>query len=1324
MRKNLAFPALLALSILMTADSLFTQDREAINAAGSSLNALPLTFEPNQGQADTNVRFLARNSSYAILLEGNKAVLVIPRETSPQKSTQEKPSAVTLELLNADGRAISEGLNLLPGKSNYFLGNQHAKWTSGIPQYGQVKFRSVYPGIDLVYYGGQSGLEYDFLLSAGADPRDIVFRVIGADKVRLDDSGNLSLDTAAGRIGLRRPTIYQEIRGVRHEVPGRFIWRSANDVGFSIGDYDRSRALVIDPVLSYSTLIGANNNTQVQGVAVDPAGEIYITGTTYATNYPVLKPFQSTNKGYTDVFVTKLNAAGNTILYSSYIGSSAFDTARAIAVDSLGNAYITGNIGAPDFPTTPGAFMTTCSSICNTPFVSKFLSDGSLAFSTFMGGSNVGAGAIAVDSAGEAYITGTAASNDLPTTPGSFEPVYPGSLCTSCNNGFVEKLNASGTGLVYSTYFGAVQSNGFPPSTAASGIAVDSTGSAYIVGNTTSIPTKNPLQSGYVGQNLPNAFVTKFSPDGSSLVFSTYLGGSSPFFFSYAGDFATGVAVDHSDNVHIVGTSSSCDFPLTLSAWSTDCVNGEYTQKIFVTTLNPSGTQMLFSTFLENGFSEGIAVDGNGNSYVTGIATSNNFPLLHAIQDSPLSGASAPFGSNSFITEFDLSGKVLFSTYLGQTGGGAQTAGIAVDSKGAVYVAGAGQGDFPLLHPIPSQVLQSTYDTLFLAKISPANVPQFSLSPRKSPILALRNMSSVPLTISSITPSANFTKEGDCEATLAPGTGCTLILVGKADNKTSGTVTIASNASSSPQSFVIYKSPTGDSVGASVSVSPQNLQFTPQLIGSSSSPQQVTIANSGPLPAAIDSISLSQPVAFTEINDCPGLLEPFSYCTVTVIYNAATTNDSASISIVHDPNQTQDSVFLSGVGSNSAILASTPSVNFGTQYVGATPLARIVNLTNTSTYPAAITGLTTSQGFSQVNTCTAPLAPQAECRVAVSYTPTTNESPTGQLTASNLGPGGPQVVTLYGTGLIVSDLAASPLPLTLYGNVGQTASGTVTLTNTSTTTMTLSAFQVSSGFTQSNNCNGKLATHASCTLTVNFAPTQAGTFNGTVSITHTGVGSPQVVPVVGNARTIFYLTPVPLTYGQVQLHTPLLGYLALNNNGGSSVTVKSITVQGTDFKLTKNGCPSVLPPFYGCGDVEITFTPGATGARTGTATVTVSDSTAPFVNTLQGIGVSAGVGTLSTSTFTFAEQSIGTTSTAHTVTVKNTGTGVLTLGAISASTQFVQTHTCTATLVAGASCTISVRFAPTLPGILEGTVTIQDDGAGSPHTVALSGIGQ
>jgi hypothetical protein len=1281
-----------------------------------------LTFEPNQGQADANVRFLARGSSYAILLENSKTVLVIPREKRPHEWDQDQPSLVTLELLNSDRQATSEGLNALPGKSNYFVGNQRAEWISGIPQYGQVEFRSVYPGIDLVYYGGESGLEYDFLLSVGADPEDVRFRVTGADKIELDDSGNLSLRVDGGQIGLRRPTIYQEIGGVRHEVSGQFILRGTDQVGFSIGDYDHSRALVVDPVLSYSTLIGANNSTQVQGVAVDSAGEIYVTGTTFATNYPVVNPFQSTNRGTTNVFVTKLNAAGNTVLYSTYIGSGGFDNGRAIAVDNSGNAYITGNIGAADFPTTPGAFMTSCPSICNTPFVSKFLSDGSLAFSTLMGGSNSAANAIAVDSAGEAYIAGTTASNDLPTTPGSFEPTYPGMICTSCYNGYIEKLNASGTALVYSTYFGAFPATGFPPSTAGSGIAVDSAGSAYLVGNTTGIPVKNAIQSGVVGG--PNAFVAKFSPDGASLVFSTYLGGSSGYFFSYAGDFATGVAVDHLGNVHLVGTSSSCEFPLTLNAWSTDCVNGSYTQKVFVTTLNPSGTKMLFSTFLENGFSEGIAVDAKGNTYVTGIATSDNFPLLHAIENDPKPGTSAPFGSNSFVSELDLSGKILFSTYLGQTGGGAQTAGIAVDSKGGIYVAGAGQGDFPLLNPIPNQILQSTYYTAFLAKISPANIPQFSLSPRVSPVLALRNVSSVPLTISSITPSANFTKAGNCETTLAPGTGCALILVGKADNKTSGTVTIASNASASPRKFVIYKSPTGDSVGANLSIYPTYVQFPPQLIGSTSAPQKVIIANLGPLPAAVNSIFLIQPAAFTEINDCPGLLEPFAYCTITLTYNASTGNDSAQLGILHDPSQTRDTVFLSGVGSSSAILASTPSVDFGAQYVGATPLARIVNFANTSTYPASITGLSTSKGFAQVNTCTGPLAPQAECRVAVSYIPATNESPTGQLTASNLGPGGPQAVALYGTGQIRSDLSASPLPLLLYATVGRPASGTVTLTNTSTTAMTLTAFKVSGTFTQSNNCKGNLTAGASCTLTVSFNPTKAGSFNGTVAITHSGVGTPQVVPVVGNANTIFSISPTSVDYGQVDVNTSVLGYLGMANNGNSNVTVKSITVQGTDFKLTKNGCPSVFPPFMGCGDVEITFTPKAKGLRTGTVTVVVSDSATPLVGTLQGMGVSTGVGTLSTGTLTFSEQAVGTTSSAQTLTLTNTGTGVLTLGTISASTQFVQTHTCTNTLAAGARCTISIRFAPTLQGILEGTLTVQDDGAGSPHTVALSGIGR
>lgn len=1323
MRKYCLFVSGLFFVLLMrTADGLFAQDTEALKASDFNLNKLPLVFEANQGQADPNVRFLARGGSYAIFLEKDKAVLVIPRGEDSGEQKQERPSLLTLELVNPSKDATSEGLNVLPGKSNYFVGNQPRKWISGIPQYGKVRFRSVFPGVDLVYYGGESGLEYDFLLSAGAHPESIVFRVTGADRINQDALGNLSLTVAAGQVQLKRPTIYQVIGGVRREVSGRFVVRSDDEVGISLGDYDHSRALIVDPVLSYSTLIGANNSLQVQGVAVDSAGEIFITGTTSATNYPVVNPFQSTNQGYENVFVTKLNADGNTILYSTYLGSSGYDAGRAIAVDGSGSAYLTGNIGAADFPTTPGAFMTTCPGLCNTPFVSKFLSDGSLAFSTLMGGSNAPANAIAVDSAGEAYIAGSTASNDMPTTPGAFEPAYPGMMCVGCYNGYVEKLNASGTALVYSTYFGSVPHPGYPPSTAGSGIAVDSSGSAYLVGNTTAMPGKNALQSSVVGG--PNAFITKFSPDGSSLVFSTYLGGRSAYFFSYAGDFATGVAVDHLGNVHVVGTSSSCDFPLSLNAWSTDCVNNEYTQKVFVTTFSPTGNQMLFSTFLENGFSEGIAVDGSGNTYVTGVATSNNFPLLNEIEQNPQPSTTLLYGSNSFVTELDLTGRILFSTYLGQTGGGAQAAGIAVDSKGGIYVSGTGQGDFPLLHAIPAQVQQNSTYSVFLTKISPANVPQISVSPRRSPIIALRNVSSVPLTISSITPSTNFTKDGDCGTTLAPGTGCTLILVGKADNKSYGWVTIASNASTSPQTFVISKSPTGDSVGANLAIYPLGVQFPAQLIGSTSAQQKVVITNSGVLPAAINSISLIQPASFSETNDCPGLLEPFSYCTISITYNASTTSDSAAVAIVHDPGQTRDTVYLNGVGSNSAILASTPGLDFGTQYVGSASLARIVNFVNTSTYPATISGLTASTGFTQVNTCTAPLAPQAECRVAVSYVPTTNESPTGQLTASNLGPGGPQAVTLSGLGRIWSDLTASPIPLNIFAVVGTTTSGKITLTNRSATAMTLTGFQTSSGFTQSNNCPGTLAVHASCAITVDFDPSSAGTFNGTVAITHSGAGSPQVVPVVGNAYTHFLLNPASVDYGQVQVGTPVVGYLGLANNYNSTATVNSITVQGTDFKLTKNGCPSVFPPYVGCGDVEITFTPTAKGLRTGTVTVSVSDSSVPLIGTLQGMGISAGIGELSGTSLTFAAQALGTTSSAQTVNLTNAGTGVLTVGAISTSTQFVETNNCPATLSAGATCTISVRFAPALQGILEGTLTVQDDGAGSPHKVALSGIGQ
>jgi Beta-propeller repeat len=501
-------------------------------------------------------RFLSRTAEYTLLLAQGQATLLFPQFTS---SSQRSIRNLRMELVGAQPTTQLEGIGELPGKSNYFIGKDSANWQANIPHYAQVKYKSVYPGIDLVFHGNGGELEYDFQLAAGADPKLIDLRIDGTDQIQVDRAGNLLLRVDHETIRLGKPNVYQEADGVRREVTGNFVLRRKNNIGFRLDRYDTRLPLVIDPVLTYGILLSANNNTQAQGMAIDSSGDMYITGTTFATNYPTVSAFQTMNKGTTNVFITKLGPSGNQILYSTYLGGSGFDTGRAIAVDSAGNAYVTGNPDSSDFPTTPGALMTTCPGICNTPFVAKILPNGSLGFSTFTGGSNVAAWSIAVDSAEATYITGSAASGDLPL-------VNP--FQTNPAGAFVQKLNPTGTALEYSTYLGGGGDWG-------RSIAVDSADSAYVVGSTTApnFPVKNALQPSQIGGDTMNAFITKFSPDGGSLVYSTYYGGSSQFFFSFAGDAATGVIVDAFGNAHVTGTSSSCEFPLSLNAFSTNCVN-------------------------------------------------------------------------------------------------------------------------------------------------------------------------------------------------------------------------------------------------------------------------------------------------------------------------------------------------------------------------------------------------------------------------------------------------------------------------------------------------------------------------------------------------------------------------------------------------------------------------------------------------------------------------------------------------------------------------------------------------------------------------------
>jgi Beta-propeller repeat len=1279
-----------------------------------SFGRLPFIFEANRGQAGNTADFFARGADYSVLLESHKTEIVLSAPPPGKgKDDSSSPSIVTIEFVGANRHARFEAGQPLPGKSNYILGKQSSHWLLGIPQYGQVTQKEVYRGIDLVYYGNNGNLEYDFVIAPGSDPQSLAFDVQGAQGIELTDSGDLLLRTAAGDVRLQKPAIYQQTGSGRRNINGKFVRRGPNEIGLAIGAYDVHSQLIVDPVLSFSTLIGANNSAQVQGIAVDSNKNVFITGTTFATNYPVLHAFQSTNHGTTNVFVTKLNPAGNTILYSTYLGSSGFDNAAAIAIDKSGAAYVTGTIGAADFPTTPGAFVTTCTSICNTGFLTKFLSNGTLVFSTFLGGSDSPADAIAVDATGEAYIAGSSGSNDLPTTAGAFQ-----TTCSSGDCGYVEKLNASGTALVYSTYFGAPSGNNLPPSTTGRGIAVDSSGSAYLVGSSNGIPVQGAIQPGVVGG--PNAFVAKFSPDGSSLLFSTYLGGTSPFFFSYAGDFATGVAVDSSDNVHIVGTTSSCEFPLALNSLSTDCVTTSYDQKVFVASLNSSGTQLLFSTLLQDGFSAGIGVDSNGNSYVTGTASSSSKFIKNPIENSFQNASSM-----GFVTELDPTGKLLFSTYLGATYGSTPSA-IAVDPSGGIYVAGQAQSDFPLLHPIPNQIYQSTYYTFFVSKISPSNVPQFSLSPRVSPLLSLRNVSSVPLTISSIVPSSNFTMGGNCSSTITPGGSCNLILLGANDNKTTGSVTITSNAYTTAQQITIRKSPTGDSLGYSLSILPTYVYFPPQLIGTSSATQHILIQNLG-LPAAINGIAIIQPSAFRQTNNCPALLDTEASCTISVTYKAATAQDSAQLAIVTDPHQTQSTVFLNGTGSNTAIAVSTPAMEFGNQPSGAPSVGRIVNLINVTPNPATVTGISTTSGYVETNTCSTALPAHGECRVSVTFAATGNQDAPGTLTIANYGPGGPETVSLHATGVQPGDLSLSPNSLSIpFVYIGIKASfSPVTVTNNSKNTITIQKISTTSLFSQTNTCPLSLLPAATCQVTVAFKPTVTGPANGSLNITYSGVGSPQAMPVTSTGVTTIQFSPSPVPFGQQLVGTSTAPVsVFVENFGNYNVTLGAVTVQGSEFVLTQDNCGSSLVKFTGCL-VAVVFKPTGTGLRTGTISVTGSDYSQPHIATLQGMGISRGVGSLSTTSITFAAQTVGTKSLAHNVTLTNTGGGTLTIKGLTTSPQFfTNTTTCGKTLLSKASCVISVYFEPTLQGILAGSLSIQDDGMNGQHTIAMTGTGR
>jgi hypothetical protein len=798
--RSISFRFLVAAPLILTGLAAIAQNAPSVNttaanpAAAAQIAAeygkLPLSFERNQGQAPKNVSYLARGANYGLYLAGNEAVLALHKPAAGAGRTRsmhkarygqtpeligsnaigqsgtngliedrgaDSAAAVTdvvrMQLAGANAHAQAQGADPLPGTANYFLGSDPAKWHSNVPTFASVRYTGVYPGVDLVYYGNQRQLEYDFVVAPGASARPIRLHFAGAKGLEIDENGNLIIAAEDGKIAFDKPVVYQVVDGRRQPVDGRFQLQADNTAGFALGRYDHSRPLVIDPTLVYSSFLGGSNQDYIVAIAADTLGEVYATGLTWSLDFPLTPGafaavnYATATNDVSTAFVCKFNASGTALLYSTYLGGVAIpdtefeqgDYGHSIAIDKSGDAYLTGWTFSADFPVTAGAYQKTNKAAAAkgaTGFVTKINPTGTgLLYSTFLGGSTLEQPlSIAIDTAGDAYTSGYTQSTDYPTTASAFQKVN-NSAANDGWNAFVTKMNPTGSGLVYSTYLGGSGEVGSTVNGLYTlfAVAVDKSGDAYTVGYAQSadypITAKTAYQttnnaSGIGGVNIT---FTELNPAGSALLYSTFLGGSST-----PGDFSEGLVLDSSDDAYITGYTYSSDFPVTKGAFqTTNAGAANFNSTGFAAKLKPSASgaaSLVYSTFLGGSGGDqptAPALDSSGDLYIPGVTASSDFPVTSNAYQSSNNGA-ANSTTNAFLVELNPTGtKEVYSTYFGG-GGGANSADetigdgaytLALDGAGGVYIAGAaGSPDFPVTKGAFDTTYKSANNTAFLAK--------------------------------------------------------------------------------------------------------------------------------------------------------------------------------------------------------------------------------------------------------------------------------------------------------------------------------------------------------------------------------------------------------------------------------------------------------------------------------------------------------------------------------------------------------------------------------------------------------------------------------
>lgn len=769
-------PKRVARSIALGSTRISSQSAPAVAVAKDRIQkqyaALPLAFEPNEGQVDKQVQYVGRGNGYKLFLTSTQAIMALPARglvsevrdmmlnkrrgaagvkkhmqgQRSERASKSSEATVRMEFLGANPQLQLVASDLQPGRMNYFIGKDPSKWRSNIPLYGHVRYSEIYPGVDLAFHSAGQDLEFDYVVKPHAAATAILLGIEGVKKIRTDLAGNLLLATSAGPVHLRRPVAYQAKGAARELVDARFAVTKGREVAFLLGPYDHSRELVIDPTVSYSTYDGGSGADYGISIAVDGSGNSYIAGATDSSAIPGFN--SATNNSSFDVFVTKLDSGGALKLVTEF-GGSGDDFPGGIAVDNAG-VYVSGTTDSSDFPVTVGqtTFLGGTSNGNNDAFAVKLdltlnLLNG---WGTYIAGSDSDSGlAVAVDSGHNVYVVGETYSNDLGGATGGVHPLPNGTQVnlgtgSGDDDGYIVKLNSSGTAYDLVSYIGG--SNG----DLATGVALDGNGNIYVSGET--ISSDLPVTAGVVqgqcgtdgtcnassGNLFDDAFVVGIKANLSNYAYVTYYGGSNV-------DDAQAIAVDSGGNAFITGNTSSTDFPTHGTPVQSSLAG---TENAYAVELNSTGTAATYGSYFGGNGSDiglNVALDGSDNVYLTGQTTSSKFPTLNPTQ-SALSGS-----SDAFVSVIGLSqNQLLFSTYLG--GGGDEdqfSGGIGLDGSHNIYVTGdtdSGNGSTAAF-PTTSGVFGSAYGggtctssdggsvpcpDAFMTAFSPATAPDFAVS--------------------------------------------------------------------------------------------------------------------------------------------------------------------------------------------------------------------------------------------------------------------------------------------------------------------------------------------------------------------------------------------------------------------------------------------------------------------------------------------------------------------------------------------------------------------------------------------------------------------